>query len=176
MLFAEWSSTLVRGTAWLCFAFYIATLYGWLTWHGQVKVYERLRFFWTLGFLIFLIHVVCAFHLVHRWSHQSAWDATQLQGGYGDGIYANYLVLIIWLLDVAWWWLSPQGYPQRSRWLHIAIHGFLLFMWFNAAVIFAHDELASMGIAGFTLLAVGVLQWYRRIKRASHPSQESPGQ
>lgn len=169
-MYAEWSSLLVRGTAWLSFAFYIATLYGWLRWQSTAIKHQRLRWLWSLGCTVFMIHVACAFHLVHHWSHQAAWEATRLQGGYGDGVYLNYLVMIIWLADVVWWWLALHSYLHRARWIHACIQGFLGFMWFNAAVVFAHDELAALGIVGFTLLAIAMLQRYRQLRKANTPA------
>lgn len=169
-MFAEWSSTLVRSTAWLSFAFYIATLYGWLRWHSSTATQQRLRCLWSLGCIVFIIHTACAFHLVHHWSHRAAWEATRLQGGYGDGVYLNYLVLIVWLADVLWWWLAPDSSLRRAPWIQACIQGFLLFMWFNAAVVFAQAESAAIGIVGFTLLAIGILQKYRQLRQRNTPA------
>lgn len=109
--------------------------------------------------MIFVIHVCLAFEMVHQWSHWKAWEATLLQGGYGDGIYLNYLMLAVWLLDVAWWWLLPTQHAQRNTWTMALIHGFLLFMWFNAAVIFAKDYLYLVSGSLFVLL--GWLTFWR---------------
>ena len=141
---------LVRGSAWLSFACYILALACWLR-HSSSSL---VRWFWTLGCLIFLIHVALAFRLVHQWSHQQAFEATKLQGGVGEGIYFNYLVIAVWLADVLWWWFKKPGYEHRSRWITWFVQGFLLFMWFNAAVVFAHDYLWIVGLSGFGLLAV----------------------
>ena len=89
--------------------------------HGTVRLDLQLA-------LIFLIHVALAFHLVHHWSHQHAWDHTQQISGYGDGLYLNYAVVVVWTLDVMWWWLRPGSYLQRPRWLVWAVHGLLLFV------------------------------------------------
>ena len=145
---------LVRGSAWLSFAFYLLTLIGWTR-----RVQPRLlRWLWTLAWGVFVIHVCLAFHLVHHWSHDAAWEATRVQGGVGAGIYFNYLVLFVWLLDVAWWWLWPQRYLTQNRWISGLIQGFLAFMWFNATVIFAHDYLWIMGALGFVILGVSLVR------------------
>jgi hypothetical protein len=160
---AELQSFLVRGTAWGSFAFYLAALCWWVR---QPINSSRIRLVWSLAAGLFAIHVVCAFHLVHHWSHQAAWDATRLQGGYGDGVYLNYLVLIVWLGDAIWWWAAERSYVIRSRWITCILHGFLLFMWFNAAVIFAVGQTIWLGIIGFAILALVVLhQVWSRSKR-----------
>ncbi|MFT3879334.1 MAG: hypothetical protein QM703_06705 [Gemmatales bacterium] len=149
---------LVRGSAWLCFACYLLTLIGW-TRRVEPKL---LRLLWTLGWGIFGIHVCLAFHVVHHWSHDAAWNATKVQGGLGAGIYFNYLMLIVWLIDVLWWWLWPVVYLARNRWKSALIQGFLLFMWFNATVVFAHDLMWIVGALGFLALAVCVIRASRR--------------
>jgi hypothetical protein len=145
---------LVRGTAWTSFACYLMTLIGW-TRRFKPKLLRRL---WTLGWGIFVIHVSLAFHLVHHWSHDAAWTATKVQGGLGAGIYFNYAVLIVWLIEVVWWWLWPVTYLTRSRWKSALIQGFLLFIWFNATVVFAHDYLGIVGALGFIVLFVSFLR------------------
>jgi hypothetical protein len=123
---------LVRSTAWLSGVLYVLSLVGW--WRGW-PVRQR-RMFWTMSWLIFLIHVGLAFHVDHAWSHQEAWRHTERQSGFGHGIYFNYAVLLLWSLDVAWWWVHDSSYHRRSPWITWSIHGFLLFMWINAAVVF----------------------------------------
>lgn len=149
---------LVRGSAWLSFAFYLFTLIGWT----RLVEPRLLRRLWALGWGIFAIHLALAFHLVHHWSHEAAWTATKVQAGLGTGIYFNYLVLIVWMFDMFWWWLCPAAYLSRSRLKSGLIHGFLLFMWFNATVVFAHDYLGVIGAVGFLVLVVCVARGARR--------------
>ncbi|HQR08770.1 MAG TPA: hypothetical protein PLN21_18230 [Gemmatales bacterium] len=145
---------LVRGSAWLSFACYLLTLIGW-TRRFEPKL---LRCLWTLGWGIFVTHVCLAFHLVHHWSHDDAWEATRVLGGVGEGIYFNYLVVIVWQIDLLCWWFWPEGYLARSRWKTRLIQGFLLFMWFNATVVFAHDSTWIVGAAGFVALSYSYLR------------------
>ncbi|MBL8823376.1 MAG: hypothetical protein JNJ77_12360 [Planctomycetia bacterium] len=141
---------LVRGTAWLSFVFYCSSilmqLYG--------KAWPWARLLWNFAALVFAIHVTLAFHLVHRWSHDAAWQATKKQGGVGKGIYLNYLLLALWLLDAIWWSIRPQSYLHRSQWITLSLHLFFLFMWFNAAVIFAIGPMRWLGVAGFLTLSL----------------------
>lgn len=149
---------LVRGSAWLSFVCYLFTLINWIQRHS----FSSLRLFWTMGWFCFLAHVALAFHLVHHWSHEQAWEATRKQGGVGEGIYFNYLVLAVWSFDVLWWWLWPGRYLQRRSWITLTIQGFLLFMWFNAAVVFARGYAGIAGALCFLLLAVLYLQKPKR--------------
>lgn len=91
---------------------------------------------WASGSVYCLLHIAVAFHLGHGWSHEAAWEHTKQAGGYGDGIYANYLFALVWFADAAWACVALDSYCQRPRWLNWAIHGFLAFIVFNAAVVF----------------------------------------
>lgn len=145
---------LISSTAWLSFLGYFLTLIGW----SRGLANKMLRWLWTLGCAFFVVHVVLAFHLTHHWSHQAAWEATARQGGYGDGIYLNYLVLGVWLGDVLWWWTLPSSYQWRSGWISYPLQGFLFFMWFNAAVIFARDGMMIVGMVMFVVLGVVIVR------------------
>jgi hypothetical protein len=79
------------------------------------------RAVWTLGCVLFLVHVACAFHFHHQWSHDRAWQTTaertrDLLGlAVGDGIYFSYLFGVLWLVDVVWVWLSPRASTRINR-------------------------------------------------------------
>src|SRR5437016_6180143 len=59
---------------------------------------------WTLGCLLFVVHVICAFHFYHQWSHAIAWRFTaertkRLMGvEFGAGLYFSYLFLVLWVV------------------------------------------------------------------------------
>src|SRR5262249_9144489 len=96
----------------LALACYVSYLAGWLS-LGPARLPRTMRAIWTLGCVLFDVHVACAFHFYHHWSHTVAWHHTaertkQLLGiAVGDGIYFSYLFLVLWLLDVVWLWVSP---------------------------------------------------------------------
>jgi hypothetical protein len=150
---------LVRGSAWLSFTFYLLTMIGWAR---RVQP-GLLRWLWTFAWAIFVIHVCLAFQLIHHWSHDAAWEATRVQGGVGAGIYFNYLVIVVWLIDALWWWLWPLRYLTRNKWFSGIIQGFLAFMWFNATVIFADDYLWIVGALGFMILGVCLVRAKQRV-------------
>lgn len=98
------------------------------------------QFIWALGSVLCLVHVAVAFHLGHGWSHANAWEHTRQAGGYGYGIFVNYAFLLVWLADAAWASVAFGSYTARPRWLHWGVHGFLAFVVFNAAFVFAGWE------------------------------------
>ena len=97
---------------------------------------------WTIGCVAMLAHVVAAFHYTHRWSQMDAIESTakkteHLIGiAFGEGLYFNYLFLLVWIADVLFWWQRPERYETRPVWLKYGIHGYLFFIAFNGAVIF----------------------------------------
>jgi hypothetical protein len=114
------------------------------------------RWAWTLGCAAYLAHVGCAFHFFHGWSHAAAYAETarrtqELFGlDWGGGLYFNYLFTAVWAGDVLWWWAAPGAYEARPRWLGAAVHGFMAFMAFNGAVVFA------TGLIRWVALAIGL--------------------
>jgi hypothetical protein len=128
-------------------------------------------FAWSLGCVLLWLHVAVAFHLGHGWSRAAAWQHTQWAGGFGDGIYVNYAVMLVWLADAAWLWVAFDSYFARPRWLHWAIHGFIAFVVFNAAVVFGRWQSRALFAAVFLIpLVVFVLR--RRASAAAGPLAE----
>jgi hypothetical protein len=80
--------------------------------------------------------------------------------GLGYGIYASYLFSLVWGVDVAVAWLLPHAYANRSRARQLAIHGFLLFMVVNGAIVFANGP--TRWISVVVLLTILSLWWRRR--------------
>ena len=107
--------------------------------------HDRLaRLSWTFGCALLCVHVAAAFQFVHHWSHAEALRFTAEQSARltgaraGWGIYLNYLLMLVWAGDCAWWWFAGiNAYRARRRAFTFVIHGFLLFMVLNATVVFA---------------------------------------
>lgn len=125
---------------------------------------------WTMALVLLVVHVLCAFGVYHEWSHQQAWDHTAAETEaivgleFGGGLYFNYALLLIWTADVAWWWARPASYLARSRWISLAIHGYLGFMFVNAVVVFEPGPFRWVGVVGmFGLLVL----WYQHRSRQS---------
>jgi len=106
-------SLLTKWTIRLSLACYVAYLAGWL-WRSGPRWPAAARLIWTVSCVLFDVHVACAFHFHHHWSHAAAWRHTadrteELMGfAFGDGIFFSYVFLGLWLFDVIWlWFLGP---------------------------------------------------------------------
>jgi hypothetical protein len=173
---------LTKWTIRLALACYVAYLAGWLLVDSKRPAHRArwprtARAIWTLGCVLFVVHVACAFHFYHHWSHTAAWQTTaqeteQLLGvAFGDGIYFSYLFLVLWVLDVAWLWLRPErnevanGTPRepptgdatavpqpcvsllQTPLWRVLVHIFLFFIAVNGAVVFEHGPTRWAGLA-----------------------------
>ena len=108
---------LTKWTIRLALICYVACLAVWLSQRGGARYWHAARVVWTLGCVLFDVHVACAFHFYHHWSHAIAWQHTaertrELLGvAVGDGIYFSYLFLVLWIVDVLWLW-RPASTPK----------------------------------------------------------------
>jgi len=132
---------------------------------------------WTIGCLLYLVHVLAAFHFAHDWQHSAAYEHTARQTqsltgvDWGGGVWLNHLFTAVWLGDVAFWWLAPQRYVNRPRWLTLAVQGWLGFIAFNATVVFGQGWVRWLSAAAW--LGVAVLLG-RRWRRNAAPRTKSP--
>lgn len=163
----KFASFLVHITAGAAFLAYIAALGQRLMNNGARM--NAGRTWWTVGCLALLVHVACAFHFVHHWSHRAAYETTAQQTAAvtgldsGGGLWVNYAVLAVWFLDVCWWWLAPARHASRSRGAEWLLQGFLAFVWFNATVIFGHGVVRWLGVAACTwLILLAWRNWQRK--------------
>ncbi len=117
---------------------------------------------WLFGGVLLCLHVAVAFHLGHQWSHQAAWQYTQQAGGFGNGIYLNYAVMVVWLVDAVWLCVARESYFTRPWWVHGSIHGFIAFIVVNAAAVFGSTQSRVLFAAGFLVPAfVALALWLR---------------
>ncbi len=155
---------LTRATIWVSLA-------GWATGsavlalsRGRAGWDRAARLAWTAGCVALLAHVACAFHFAHGWSQGHAYRETARQTAevfgldWGGGLFINYALLVAWVLDVAWWWRGLELYRRRPRWLTALWQGFLVFIVFNATVVFKTGALRWIG----WLLCLGLCAvWWR---------------
>lgn len=126
-----------------------------------------LRLLWTASFMLFVLHVLAAFHFVHHWSHTEAYLATaeetreKIGLAYGAGIYFNYLFLVVWGADVCWTWYTRELATDSLPWLIRVGRWYLLFIAFNGVVVFKAGWLRGVGIAASALLLIRFLQMQR---------------
>jgi hypothetical protein len=128
-------------------------------------------FAWSLGCVLLWLHVAVAFHLGHGWSPTAAWGHTRQASGFGDGIYVNYAVMLVWLADAVWLCAAFESYFARPRWLHWTVHGFIAFVVFNAAVVFADWGVRALTVSVFLFTFV-VFVLRRRASAATGLSAE----
>jgi hypothetical protein len=129
-------------------------------WAAQTPRGRLTRACWVLAWLAYLIHLGMAFHYYHGWSHDDAVRRTERESGFGPGIYLSHAFTLVWLADVVFWLGWPRRYAARSPWVGVALHGFLVFMIFNATVVFGHGWIRWAGAALLALVAAAVmLRW-----------------
>jgi hypothetical protein len=155
---AENVSALTRTTIHLALTEYVLAL--WLMigmqsddWAAATPRGRSARSLWTWACLTFLVHVACAFHFTHHWSHAHAFEQTRLESGYGEGLYVNDFFMAAWTADVLWWWIAPHAYARRNPWVDRLLHALMLFIAFNATVVFEQGAVRVAGlVASFMLL------------------------
>jgi hypothetical protein len=129
------------------------------------------RLLWTGGLLLFLLHVGCAFHFFHHWSHQAAYEATARQTAevvgldWGGGLFANYIFALVWAVDAAWWWLRPIHYLSRPASVEWTVQGFMIFIAFNSTVVFGRGAIQRLG--GTATLFLALVMGYAVLRRRS---------
>lgn len=107
----------------------------------------------TIACLSLIAHVVCAFQYYHFWSHEAVYRETARQTeaviglNWGGGVFINYGLVIGWVVDISWWWLSGlESYRRRPGLLIAVWHGFLIFIIFNATVVFKAGTVRWVGL------------------------------
>lgn len=154
----------LRVSIWIALVAWLAGPASALVGRHHVRWQQTARVLWTLGCAAYLVHVAAAFHVVHGWSHDDAFaatardtaEATGFESGFG--LWLNYLFTALWVFDAAsWWWLGLSAYRHRPRWLEAFLYGFMVFMAFNATVVFEDGWVRAFGLAGTVLLVLLIL-------------------
>jgi hypothetical protein len=129
------------------------------------------RLCWTLAWGAFIVHLATAFQFYHHWSHADAVAHTQAVSGFGPGIYFSHFFTVVWTADVLVWWLWPARYARRSHWIDRLLHGYMVFMIFNATIIYEQGFIRWAGIGLFTEIAA--VAAYRGLADNSHRAHRS---
>ena len=112
---------------------------------------RRSRILWSLGCLLYVTHVVSAFHNSYDWSHTVAAAETLRQTeiligtSWSGGIFINYLFTLFWCGETAWWWLKPTDYLNRPLWVQRTTWAVFLFMILTGAVVFVEGPMRWFG-------------------------------
>lgn len=148
----------IRGTAWLATAGYFVGVFLLIKSRKKTRPLRLTKWIWAGACDIYFLHVFAAFHFQHHWSHAAALrhvaeQSQQLIGHpVGAGIWLNYFLLVVWALDAGWLFVDEVGYQKRNKIINWAIHGFILFMFFNGAIVFAPDVVRWPSIAAIIFL------------------------
>jgi len=143
---------LTRVTIWVALAGYAIGASFYLLSRGRRRWDEVARTAWTVGCVSILIHVACAFHYYHNWSHAAAYRETARQTAeltgfdWGGGLFINYALVAGWIIDLIWWRRGLDAYRNRPTWLAAIWQGFLIFIIFNATVVFKTGPLRWIGL------------------------------
>lgn len=161
----ETGELLTRWTVRVAVASYFLALLIRLSRPQSTRRLQRARILWTLAYGVFVIHVACAFHFFHHWSHAAAFAETARRTiavvgiAVGAGVYVNYLFMLLWGLDVAnWWRCGLHGYERLPKRYHVPMQSFLAFIFLNGTIVFEPGFSRWLGIVGFSLLAVAYVR------------------
>jgi hypothetical protein len=159
---------LTRATVWLALLCYAVAVVTWARGEARDPIVSRLL--WVLGCAFFLAHILAAFHFYHHWSHAAAAQDTQretierLRVNFRGGVYFNYLFALIWLVDIFAGNFKRGFLHERNRVWFLVLHGFFVFMIFNATVVFGRGWARPAG--GVLCLIVLAALWLSRQARA----------
>ena len=172
---------LTQWTIRLALALYVAWLAGWLCARGPRWAVAS-RWVWTAGCALFLVHVACAFHFYHGWSHAAAWEDTARQTqellgvALGDGIYFSYVFLVLWVADVVWTWSVAD--PLKTPWPRVLVHLFLFFIALNGAIVFEAGPTRPVGVVACLALSVlavrSAYSWWQSKEKEAVPQPVLP--
>lgn len=166
-------------TAWWATAFWAwgSSQMLWLTpsqWAARGGWVRVAGLVWLLGAVMLLLHMAAAFTFRHHWSLTKAYLNTQESAGVGDGLFVNFAFALVWVGDALWLVAGPESYARRPRWVGWAVHGFLAFVTFNAAVVFASPPVRWAGAGWFALLAFELGRWAWRRQRVVPSPPDRP--
>ena len=144
---------LTRSTIWISIVAYTIGCVVFATARKQPDGDRGTRLAWTTGCATLVMHFICAFNFYHGWSHDSAYRETARQTAavfainWGGGLFINYAVATLWIADVTWWWLAGLNSYRRRPWLLTLIwHSLLIFIIFNATVVFKDGPARWIGL------------------------------
>lgn len=149
---------LVRATIWPAVGLGLAACLG-----------RREGSLWRWGLAFYLVHAAAAFHWVHHWSHEAAWQHTARQVrdvvGWesGAGVWVNYGFTLAWVAVVA---AGPRLPPTLAR----AWRALFVFIAFQGAVVFAPGPARWIALLGF-----GLAGWVGLARRRSRRGTPAPG-
>ncbi len=169
----ETGEFLTRATIWFAIVAYAIGSVVFALARRRVSWDSLTRVLWTIAVVSLIAHFICAYQFYHHWSHESAYLDTARQTdevvglNWGGGLFINYAFLIIWTIDVGWWWLrGVNSYRTRPGAVVAAWHSFMIFILFNAMVVFKDGVVRWVGVV---ICLVLFLSWGRIAKQGLTP-------
>ena len=129
-------------------------------WQGnseQTHQHRHEYYLWLAGFLLLVLHVGLSFHFVHHWHHSNAWNRTATETENligvrrGDGIWANYLMLTLWGMDLFRLHKAKKSVRVPSLAVDRTVAIFIGFMFINATVVFGPLGYRYLALPAFFL-------------------------
>ena len=149
----ETGEFLTRATIWITIVAYAVGSVIFALSRGRSRWDSATRLIWTIAVASLIAHFICAYQFYHHWSHDSAYIDTARQTeavtglNWGGGLFINYAFIILWTIDVSWWWLRGLSSYRMRPWPVVAVwHGFLIFILFNATVVFKDGVVRWAGL------------------------------
>ena len=137
--FADW---VVRGSAILAVIAYLFSD-AVVVWPDKKRLKRPAgRTFWEVAWLLMLTHTFLAMQFAHGWSLAAAYRHTAEQTAavtgwnWGGGLVINFLLLLLWGVDVVASRLFGRPILAAWRWINWAWRGTVAFLMFNATVVF----------------------------------------
>jgi hypothetical protein len=153
--FEEFKASLLIASSWAALTCYAWSLVR-LAWDRTLLPGPRR--IWTMGCLFYVAHMILAFEVAYRWSHEAAIadigsQSEAISGVRAPwGLFVNYAYGAVWMADLAWWWrVGDRAYRERSRVSHWILHGLFLFMLFNGAFVFVERWTRWFGLFLFVV-------------------------
>lgn len=145
---------LTRSTIWISILAYTVGCITFTISRGKSTFDSVTRIAWTIAVAALVAHYIVAFQFYHAWSHDAAYIETARQTAEvftinsGIGLFINYALLVVWIGDVGWWWFRGLDSYRRRPWLLVLLwHAFLIFIIFNATVVFKDGFARWLGLA-----------------------------
>lgn len=168
---------LTRGTIWLAMVAYVFGACLFALSGRRSRWDSAARVLWTVACASLVAHFISAFQFYHDWSHESAYRETARQTkevfrlNWGGGLFINYALLAAWIADIGWWWRSGlDSYRRRPGALLAGWHGFLVFIIFNATVVFKDGLVRWLGLCICVVLCLAGLRVLRTRSTQSQPT------
>lgn len=168
---------LTRATIWTTIVAYAVGSILFARSQGRMRWESAVRVTWTIAVLFLIAHFICAYQFFHHWSQASALRDTARQTeeviglNWSGGLFINYAFLILWIADVAWWWLDGLTSYRARPWQVIAAwHGFIIFILFNAMIVFKQGAVRWVGLV---ICVVLLLSWGRIARQGLAPEVQA---